>query len=804
MNNTQFPFKTSFSLDKLIDFWRKSAESSEECIGTEFARRLVHDIEQVPELNGSISDYSVLNKHKELVGALMSAIITPAYWNTNLTSVCLPLLSTSIYATPKFNELFVDENGNFTHNLNVSREYFDIGKIITVYATILKRVYNVDMTIIVPLIRTITDKDTGLERFYKMNLDDRFIDVNINGTLPEIKQEQITLLSENMFNIQLWNEIIPPELIEFTGFLVVNMFEVTDQEALSKLKFDLLDKNILTSPNGFSTLEKRIRTMFRNPELRLGIASFTDDKTTIMRSGTKIGESFILSESCAENCTDYDDSIYEKAVNSGEPQIIYDLNILPNCTKVEKEIRKMGIRNLMIAPLVFEGKTIGVMELGSPKAGSLNSINALKLIEILPLFSLALKRSLEDIENRIQAIIKEKCTAVHPAVEWRFRKAAMNLIEKESSDEFANMEDIIFKDVYPLYALSDIRNSSATRNKAIQKDLRDNLKLAKEIISAASSVKLMPEFEHIIYKIEKHIYLLEDGLQTGDEAAVQAFLKKEIEPLFDSIANLSSDTRSAIERYNNAVDKEIGLVYRKRKEYDHSVKTLNENIASIVDDEEAYAQTIFPHYFEKYKTDGVEYTMYIGDSISEKGSFHPVYLKNLRLWQFILMCRVAAMAEKVKPMLKIQLELAHLVLVQNTPLAIRFHHDQKKFDVDGTYNVHYEIMKKRIDKAEIRGKEERLTQPGKIAVVYSQQSEANEYVQYIEYLQAKGFLKKEVEHLELEDLQGVYGLRAIRVTVDLESKVYDSALKSDLNGKSDLNLKSDLNVKSDFNEFIKV
>jgi len=150
------------------------------------------------------------------------------------------------------------------------------------------------------------------------------------------------------------------------------------------------------------------------------------------------------------------------------------------------------------------------------------------------------------------------------------------------------------------------------------------------------------------------------------------------------------------------------------------------------------------------------------------------------------MCRVAAMAEKVKPMLKIQLELAHLVLVQNTPLAIRFHHDQKKFDVDGTYNVHYEIMKKRIDKAEIRGKEERLTQPGKIAVVYSQQSEANEYVQYIEYLQAKGFLKKEVEHLELEDLQGVYGLRALRVTVDLESKVYDSALKSDIGEKNEI------------------
>ncbi len=780
MNNLEFPFKSTFSLEKLIDFWRNSSNNAEECVSTDFARRLISEIEQTPELTENITDFSVLKKHERLVDSLMAAIFTPAYWNTNLTSVCQPLLSTSVYATPKFNELFVDKNGNFTYDLNVSQEYFDVGKIITVYASILRRVHDIDMTIVVPLIRTITDKVTGLERYFKMNLDDRFVDVKIHGKLPDITKEQVTQLAENVFNIELWNKIIPPEMIEFTGFLVVNMFEVTDQEALSKLKFDLLDKNILVSNTGFNKLQNRIRTMFRNPDLRLGIASFSDDKTRIMRSGTKVVQSFIMSDVCAEKCNEYDDSIYEKAVNTGEPQIIYDLSLMPKCTKVEKEIGKMGVRNLMVAPLIFENKTIGVIELGSSRPGSLNSINALKLIEILPLFSLALKRSLEDMENRIQAIIKEKCTAIHPAVEWRFRKAALSLIEKENSDEFAQMEEIIFRDVHPLYALSDIRNSSVIRNKAIQQDLKQNLDLAKNIIDAASAAKLMPEFEHLGYKIEKRISMLGSGLHSGDEANIVTFLKKEIEPLFDNISAFSKEAEKAIKAYWDAIDPDLGVVYDKRKEYEHSVKMLNENIADIVDDEEVYAQSIYPHYFEKYKTDGVEYTMYIGDSISEKERFHPMYLKNLRLWQFILMCRVAAKSDKIKPMLKIPLDLAHLILVQNSPLSIRFHMDQKKFDVDGTYNVHYEIMKKRIDKAEIRGKEERLTQPAKIAIVYTQSSEAAEYMQYIEYLQAKGFLKKDVENMELEDLQGVYGLKALRVTVDSVSSVYEDALKSDV------------------------
>ena len=786
MKNLEFPFKSSFSLKKLIDFWRNTANNAEECLSTDFARRLVHDIGQIPELNGVITDYSVLKKHNKLVDSLMAAVFTPAYWNTNLTSICQPLLSTSIYATPRFNELFVDEFGGFTKDLNVSQAFFDIGKIVTVYASILRRVHNIDMTIIVPLIRTINDKDTGLERYFKMNLDDRFIDVNINGTLPEITKEQVTKLAENVFDIDLWNKVIPPHLIEFHGFLVVNMFEVTDQEALSKLKFDLLDKNILVTNGGFEKVENRIRTMFRNPDLKLGIVSFSDDKTRIMRTGTKVGQSFVMSDMCAEKCKQYDDSIYDLAVKTGEPQIIYDLTMMPKCTQVEREIGNLGVKNLMVAPLIFEGKTIGVIELGSSKPGSLNSINALKLIEILPLFSLALKRSLEDMENRIQAIIKEKCTAVHPAVEWRFRKAAQNLIEKENTDEFAHMEEIIFRDVYPLYALSDIRNSSVIRNKAIQQDLTENLELAKNIINSAAEIKMMPEFEHLIYKIDKHIKSLAIGLHSGDEASIVSFLKKEIEPLFSSVSEFSGKTMDAVNFYNSAIDSDLGVLYDKRKEYEHSVKLLNENIASIVDSEEEYAQSIFPHYFEKYKTDGVEYTMYIGDEISEKERFHPVYLKNLRLWQFILMCKVAAMSEKIKPMLKIPIDLAHLILVQNAPLSIRFHHDQKKFDVDGTYNVHYEIMKKRIDKAEIRGKEERLTQPGKIAIVYTQQSEAAEYLQYIEYLQSKGFLKKDVEFMELEDLQGVYGLKALRVSVDLASGVFENTLKNDVDFKNEI------------------
>jgi hypothetical protein len=131
-------------------------------------------------------------------------------------------------------------------------------------------------------------------------------------------------------------------------------------------------------------------------------------------------------------------------------------------------------------------------------------------------------------------------------------------------------------------------------------------------------------------------------------------------------------------------------------------------------------------------------------------------------------CGIAARAHGLRHGLPVELETTHLVLVQNAPLSIRFRFDEKRFDVDGAYDIRYEIVKKRIDKAVVQGTSERVTQPGMIAIVYSQPGEAHEYRAYIEYLQGRGYLTGEVEDLDLGELQGIHGLSALRVAVDLD------------------------------------
>ena len=128
---------------------------------------------------------------------------------------------------------------------------------------------------------------------------------------------------------------------------------------------------------------------------------------------------------------------------------------------------------------------------------------------------------------------------------------------------------------------------------------------------------------------------------------------------------------------------------------------------------------MFPHYFEKQKTDGVDHQIYVGGSLLEDGRFDPLYLKSLRLWQLMVTCGVALRVNRLKEKLPVPLEVTHLVLVQHAPLSIRFRFDEKRFDVDGAYDIRYEIVKKRIDKAVIEGTDERITQPGKLAIIYA-------------------------------------------------------------------------------------
>jgi len=468
-----------------------------------------------------------------------------------------------------------------------------------------------------------------------------------------------------------------------------------------------------------------------------------------------------------EICHDFMGTVYEQAFREKRMIIIDDLKEHENRKGIENEILEIGIRNLAVVPLFFEDQNVGILELGSPHPSELNTMLLRNLHEVFPIFAIAVKRSGEEINNKIQATIKEECTAIHPSVEWRFVEAASNKLEKEEEGDAGKMERIVFDDVYPLYAVSDIRNSSVERNKAIQSDLLEHLKIAGNVLSKTYSVQKIPLIDELNFRIGKYIKNTKDSLHSGDEVQILDFLKNEIEPVFDKVRGLDEKVAKEIDNYKNQMDPQLGILYKRRKAFEDSLTLINDTISSLIDNAENEAQDVFPHYFEKYRTDGIETNIYIGSSLTREGEFYQMHLKNMRLWQLQTLCEIARKVNNIKPDLKIPLDITQLILVHSSPLSITFRQDEKKFDVAGAYNIRYEIMKKRIDKALIKNSQERLTQIGKIAIIYTQPDELREYQKYIEYLQSRGYVKGEIETFELDDVQGVSGLKAMRVGVNI-------------------------------------
>ena len=768
-----FPFESRLSLGLLIKFWEDLAKV--DSVRGEQARSLLAKLREVPALTGPIDDITLLDEHGPLVDALMSAVFPAAFLEKAYMGALIPFTLRSVYGTRAF-ENIMGPDGVLYGSLNLDMQALKDFRLVNAYALALERLYGIEFPVDYPLILTAPEPVTGLDRHYKIQFDGRFVDVDRLLPIPPLSEDMRKRLQAQALDLEGLASLIPAGSVRFSGFTVVKAADVTDQEVLSSIKRDLIDKESIVANARFEKLQAKLRTLFRRAELQLTLAAVEGDRILMLNSGHQLqqGNGCIFAGSVHAKTIDYAGSVFEKATRRGTPVFVEDLAALPHRSAKEEMILSKGIRSLVVAPLHYQRELIGMLSLGSPHPGDLNTLLMPRLQEVLPLFSVAVKRSVDELHSRVESFIKEQFTAIHPVVEWRFRKTVLGAMERPGSDHGqGEMDPIVFRDVHPLYAVSDIRGSSTHRTWAIQADLLKQLGLARDVLRAAHDARALPILDQLTHRIDGHVAEIEVTLRSGDELGVMNFLKADVEPLFDHLQTFGDTVRERIDAYRAAVDPGIGLVYARRKEFDESVTTINETISSYIDLEEQAAQGMFPHYFEKQKTDGVDYTIYLGGALREDGIFDPLYLKNLRLWQLMVACGVALRAERLKDRLPVPLDITNLILIQHAPLAIRFRFDEKRFDVDGAYNVRYEIIKKRIDKAIIRGTTERLTQPGKIALVYSHATEAAEWREYIEYLQRLGYLTREVEELELDELQGAQGLRALRVTVDLANRELD-------------------------------
>jgi hypothetical protein len=765
-------FHSRLSFQPLLASLRKAIEEGKP--GTQkLYGNLIERFESIPDLMQPIEDKKLLEKHNELIEMLLASVFPPTNSEAdNLYAVALPFTFNTIYTSRLFQHTFLKPG---TNEINVpegglAHKLFS-EKLLHAYYMILNKYTGLNVPPLSRSVYPIDEPATGLRKYLEVQIDARFVDVKtIDGNIPNIPDNAINGRTNRMMQLDKLAKLLPLDQFVFEGLVIIRICDVTAQEVISEIKNTLLNTNAFYDSTVYEILQSHIQTLLELKDIKTGITPFF-----------KVSGHFVYSELYNSNSLLFRHFTHLQEldeVNECCQQLFYESNSPVVFNKLDEKLIKeidylnlyyeSGARSLILCPLKNENELIGVLEIISEIPGKLKSSHIARIENALPLFALALEKSAENLETQIDKVIKEKFTAVQPAVEWKFTEVAWNYIRKSRTNEDVKIERITFKDVYPLYASIDIRNSSAERSDAIQLDLIEQLNLAGTIISKAQKETQFPLLEEIEFKIRKYIQSISDVLLSDEEISIHDFLHGQVLSVFNHLLETLPSAKNDINDYFSLLDPHTGVIHHHRKKYEESITRINDVVSKFIDKEQHQAQKLYPHYFERYVTDGVEFNMYIGQSIAPHRKFNEIYLHNLKMWQLTTLAKVSRLTATLENELPTLLSTTQLILAHSIPISISFRTAERKFDVDGAYNIRYEIIKKRIDKVRIKDTNERLTQPGKIAIVYTQPREATEYMEYIEFLQNHKLLKGEVEILELEELQGVVGLKALRVEVDLD------------------------------------
>ncbi|KVV14927.1 GAF domain-containing protein [Flavobacterium sp. TAB 87] len=763
------PFQTIISFQKAIETLENIAVSDVSYRAT-YAKSLLKEIATAPELQTGMQNYDDIKKNEVLIDHLLADLFPTALTNNEIKAVTIPYQNFTFNYTERFKKIIADAGSAFEM---VIRDFDDHQFYINSCCLILKSYYKQNVDFIRPFFSDIPDRD-GVLHHYRILYNADFLEIIPTENAIALTQEDIDLLIDNYKNIDLWKEKFPKGSWILKGFGIVSLFDATTENAISTLKTNLLKDNTKDIAKG-GVVENIFRSIFKIKDLRIGFAIYRADEEKFIRPSQYNSEmkSFLILDNQELDCKSaFFACSFKNLLENKEAFTISNVETMASIAGFEKlaaHLLAQNIKSCVFAPIVKEGKLLGIVELVSGKARELNSINATKLDLVLPYLIDTIERYNNDKEHQIEAIIQREYTTIHPSVYWKFKLESEKYFETINRTKDYIFKEIVFKEVYPLFGQIDVKSSSNFRNETVKEDLIKQLSILVQIVNTENQSSNLMLLEQRKFELQSQLEELKQPLRADTEQQIQRYIETEIHPLLRNPKS-SIATQKLEKLYFEKLDEKSGMFYHERKKFDNAMSIINKKLANILDQKQMKAQQLYPHYYERFKTDGVEHNLYIGASIAPNKPFDIMYLHNLRLWQLQTLCEMELEHHYLKSSLPYELDVTSLILVFSSPISIRFRMDEKRFDVDGTYNARYEVVKKRIDKANIKGTLDRITEKEKITIVYSHTQEEVEYLKYIKYLQFKNILESAIEKFEIEDLQGVSGLKGIRVKVKNNQK----------------------------------
>ncbi|HXO74554.1 MAG TPA: hypothetical protein VN824_04970 [Puia sp.] len=753
----------------------KERRVEEKTMRVKYLDFVIHHFEE--RLQGKdLIEIEEMDQYGDLLELMYSSIFPAvADERDNMWALAVPVKPTFFYGTDSFYDLLVDPGSKevkacMMEKMDKVRNKLNLELI---YSNILRKLYNIDLPAKRSVIRSWLNEDTGLSSFYQLNIDTRFTEVVANGPLPEIDPHLFNS-HKPIAEILTWlTEHIPLTMVRFEGISAITLTDITEDYVVDSIKNIILNPEHSDASMHEDNVIHYLKVLAAKPDIEFGLVPFRKVNGRAVFT-EDICHHSVLAKSMVDDKER--EKVYLQMVEQYflNPQLVVFETLAPYQQGEHfflAPLRKEGIRSYGLIPVYYNNKLAGVLEVSSRTENCVDHDLLTRLDVVIPLLAQLLQRTIDEFDAQIKSVVKENFTSIQPAVEWKFNEAAWHFEQSKQLGEYPPvLETIYFKDVYPLYGAIDIRNSTIQRNSALRLDLQVQFEILTTTLNTLQQKVNLQLMDELQYQANKWQKALNGAMTTADELSLNSFLKDKVGGFLEHFSESRPEVAHLVAPYLEAIDETTGIACSHRRDLEISFQLINKTINRHLEMASEEIQKSYPSYFEKFRTDGVEYDIYIGQSIAPDRPFDILYLRNLRLWQLNSMATIVQLTNALLPQMPEQLLTTQLIFVHSSSIDISFRKDERRFDVEGGYNIRYQVVKKRIDKVHVRETNERLTQPGKIAIIYLNEREADEYRGYIRYLQEKGVLNEEVENLDLEELQGVSGLRALRVSVNVETR----------------------------------
>ena len=774
------PFYSVISFHKVIDALKEIAEKDEIPYRANYAQSLLNEVAKVPELYTGITSKTTIYKNIELIHYLLADLFPTALTHNEIKAVSLPFQNFNFNFTKRFQQIIIDAGEEFEINIrNFSNEQYYIFSC----CLILNSCYGENFDLSRPLFYDIPDKN-GILRHYRIVYNGDFTELIPTDNAKKISKKDIELLKQSYDNIEIWKKMFPPHSWILKGFGIITLFDATIENAISNIKSSLLKAG--QESVEVSLGRNTIRSVFKINNLEYG-ACFIDDETnkfTDLTMRTDLTSTFSLyGQDVSKELLQSAQSFFDEVRSNSGYYCVTDIEKLYQVTEwipYLNFLKEQNVRSFILAPIKKTDAFQAYIEIISDTPYALNTINANKLNDLMPLINDTFERYHYELKNEVDAIIQREYTTIHPSVNWKFENEAKRYFyAKNSTDNVPTdeiLKEIVFENVHPLYGETDIKGSTAFRRKATVTDLKKQLKEILSILENAKTKEQSLLFDQRISEVnywkerlKKHQFMA--------ESQIHHYILTAIHPLFQQLKTKSA-VKKQIANYFELLDTKTQRFCTQRKKYDTAIQTINKNITDTIDKEQIAIQQVYPHYFERFRTDGVEHNLFIGSSVTPRQIFDIIYLYNLRLWQLQVMCKMIMQHHKWQSETKFDLHLTSLILAYNEQISIRFRMDEKRFDVEGNTDIRFEVLKKRLAKAMIKDTKERLVQQDVLAVVYLNETEKHHYTDYLLYLKSKNYLIGDIEEVFIEDLQDINDLEALRIKINTDFNPEDFIIYS--------------------------